>query len=217
MTEIKVSTSILSADFLSFGEEVASIQKAGTDFIHVDVMDGHFVPNLTFGPPLISRLKKITNLPIEVHLMIINAEQVIDDYINTGADLVIVHVEACLHLDRLINYIKSKRCKVGVALNPTTCHSAISYVLEKLDVILVMTVNPGFSGQNFLLSQLEKMQKLKKIIQQKNLDTQIEVDGGIDDQTATLVKKSGANILVSGSYIFKNNNYKKQIINLKNN
>ncbi|AHX11276.1 ribulose-phosphate 3-epimerase [Neorickettsia helminthoeca str. Oregon] len=199
---IKVSPSLLSADFLNLGAEVAQIENSGADSIHIDVMDGRFVPNLTFGPLIIRQVKGITNLPIMVHLMISNAEQTFQDYIDAGANTIFVHSEACVHVDRLLTMIKKQNVKVGLAINPSTHESVLEYLYSSIDTILVMTVNPGFAAQSFLMSQLRKIEVLKERITKLGNDIEIAVDGGIDYEIAGLVVSAGADVLVTGSYLF---------------
>lgn len=210
-----VSSSLLSANFLFLQQEIKALEQAGTDFLHIDVMDGHFVPNLTFGPNLVKSIKKITNLPLDVHLMITNAEHCLDQYIDSGADYLTLHQEALYHPHRALSYIKSKNIKAGIALNPSTSPQTINYILDLLDIVLVMSVNPGFGGQNFLPSSLIKMTEIKTIINQKNHDCKIAIDGGINWQTAQKCIDNHADILVCGSYIFSHTNYKEPIQKLK--
>lgn len=199
----KISPSILSADFAQLGEEVKSITKAGADYIHVDVMDGHFVPNITIGPCVIKDLRKTSKLPFDVHLMIENPDKYIEDFAASGADIITVHAEACIHLDRTIALIKSFGKKAGVSLVPSTPPDVLDYVLGDIDLVLVMTVNPGFGGQSFINSQLDKIKILRKKIDAGTRVIDLEVDGGINDKTAKEVIKAGADVLVAGSYVFK--------------
>ena len=217
MKKIKISPSILSADFSQLGNEIKRLEEGGADMIHVDVMDGHFVPNLNMGPPIIKVLRKCTKLPFDVHLMISPVHKYIQDYADAGADIITIHPEATKSLKSSIEYIKSFNKKVGVSLNPETKINLITGLLNGIDLVLIMSVNPGFGGQKFMPEVLEKIKELKKIRDQKNLDFDIEIDGGINFDNNKLVIEAGANILVSGTTIFKNNNgdIKKNIDLLK--
>ncbi len=206
MKKIQISPSILSADFSQLGKEIRKLEDAGADMIHVDVMDGHFVPNLTIGPPVIKALKKDSSIPFDVHLMISPVHKYIESYAKAGADVITIHPETTDNLENSINKIKELKKKVGVSLNPETKIEIIEKYLDKLDLILVMSVNPGFGGQKFMPQVLEKVEKLDKIRKKKELNFDIEIDGGIDFKNSKLAIKSGVNILVSGTTIFKSNN-----------
>lgn len=197
MKEILVAPSILSADFSRLGDEIKRIDEAGADWVHIDVMDGHFVPNLTFGAPVVKKVRGVTKMPFDVHLMIENPDRYIDDFVAAGADIITVHAEACVHLHRVCQYIKSKGCKVGVALNPATPICNIVPMLPELDMVLLMSVNPGFGGQKYISLVTDKIAELRKIY-----DGDIEVDGGIDVNTVSAVVEAGANILVAGSAVY---------------
>jgi ribulose-phosphate 3-epimerase len=212
---IKISPSILSADFAKLGEEIQAIEKAGADYIHIDVMDGAFVPNITIGNEVVKALRKTTALPFDVHLMINNPDLHVKAFAESGADIITIHSEASIHLDRSVELIKSLGKKVGVSLVPSTHENALDYVLEKLDLILVMTVNPGFGGQKFLTSQLKKIEALRAKIEKSGKKIELQVDGGINQETAKTVVNAGADVLVSGSFIFKSGDYSKAILSLR--
>ena len=217
MKKIQISPSILSADFNQLGNEIKRLEEAGADMIHVDVMDGHFVPNLTIGPPVIKALRKYTKLPFDVHLMISPVHKYIKDYADAGADIITIHPETTDNLEDSIQHIKKLNKKIGISLNPETQIEVVKKFLEKIDLVLIMSVHPGFGGQKFIPKVLDKIKELKKIKDQQNLNFDIEVDGGINFDNNKLVIKAGANILVSGTTIFKNNNgnIKKNIDTLK--
>ena len=217
MKKIQISPSILSADFSQLGSEINRLEEGGADLIHVDVMDGHFVPNLTIGPPVIKNLRKFTKLPFDVHLMISPVHQYIESYAEAGADIITIHPEATENLKETINLIKRFNKKVGVSLNPKTEIDKLINDIEDIDLILVMSVNPGFGGQKFMPEILDKIKKLKNIKDENNYNFDIEVDGGINFKNSKLVLDAGANILVSGTTIFKENNgdIKKNIKILK--
>jgi len=216
MNQIKISPSILSCDFSEIGSEIEKLNNSGADLIHIDVMDGHFVPNLTFGPPVISKIRKCSKLPFDVHLMISPVEKYIQDYANAGADIITFHPEATDNIQRTIDVIKSCGKKVGISLNPETPSTVIENYLKEIDLILIMSVNPGFAGQKFMPEVLEKVKFFRSKIKNDNLNIDIEIDGGIDFKTAPLAIKAGANILVSGTTIFKGeNNISENIKNLR--
>ena len=199
---IKISPSILSADFSILGDEIKSLEQAGADLIHIDVMDGHFVPNITMGPPIIKMVRKCTKLPFDVHLMISPVEKYIKAFADAGSDIITIHPEATDNLKRAVGAIKSLGKKAGVSLNPKTPISALMDVINDIDLILIMSVNPGFAGQSFMSEVLPKVTELRKMINEKKLKIDIEIDGGINFETAPLAVKAGANILVSGTTIF---------------
>ena len=217
MKKIQISPSILSADFSQLGNEIKRLEEGGADMIHVDVMDGHFVPNLTIGPPVIKALRNYTKLPFDVHLMIKPVHKYIKNYAEAGADIITIHPEATDSLEDSIKHIKELGKKVGVSLNPETKTDIIKEFLTEIDLILIMSVHPGFGGQKFIPGVLDKIKEIKNIKLKKNLKFDIEVDGGIDFNNSKLVIEAGANILVSGTTIFKNNNgdIKKNIEILK--
>ena len=198
-----LSPSILAADFTQLGEEIRRADEAGAQYIHYDVMDGMFVPSITFGMPVLSSIRKITDRILDVHLMIENPERYVDEFADCGADIITVHAESCRHLDRVISQIHQKGIKAGVALNPATSLSVLDYILDKVDIVLIMTVNPGFGGQKFIESSYDKIRELKKRITEKKLQTDIQVDGGINTETLPGVLEAGANIIVAGSAVFK--------------
>ena len=206
---VKIAPSILAADFGNLKNEVMALEKAGADMIHIDVMDGHYVPNLTFGPAIVRLIRSYTNLPLDVHLMVDNPEDMLSWFITAGADILTVHAETCKHLDATLNTIKERGCKVGVSLNPATNENMLAYVLDKIDQVLVMSVNPGFGGQAFIAEQLKKISKIKSLIGKRNI--LIEIDGGINPLTAAECVAAGADILVAGTSVFASKDYRKNI------
>jgi len=210
-----IAPSILAADFSRLGQEVRDVETAGADWIHVDVMDGHFVPNITMGPIVVKAVRKSTTLPVDVHLMIENPDQYVSDFARAGADYISVQVEACVHLQRSIHLIKDLGKKAGAVLNPATPLSAIDWVLADLDFVLIMTVNPGFGGQKFIQNSIAKIQTLRSMIDTKGYNTLIQVDGGVNRNTVETVINAGAQVLVAGSAIFGTDDYKAAIEILK--
>lgn len=212
---VKIAPSILSADFSKLGEEIKDVEQGGADYIHIDVMDGHFVPNITIGSLVVEAIRPITNLPLDVHLMIENPDQYIEAFAKAGADYITVHVEACRHLHRTIHHIKSLGVKAGVVLNPATPVEAILPILDDVDMVLLMTVNPGFGGQKFIHSVLPKIRQVKDLALSRNLDLEIEVDGGVNEETAKLCVEAGANVLVAGSAVYNQKDREQAISVLK--
>ncbi len=215
MLKTMIAPSILSADFARLGEEITAVAKAGADVIHIDVMDGHFVPNITIGPLVVKAVRKITDLPLDVHLMIENADAYLEDFANAGADWITVHVETGYHLHRTIHRIKELGKKAGAVLNPATPLTSLTEILPDLDLVMLMTVNPGFGGQSFIESSLAKIRQLKKMIDDRGLQVGIEVDGGVSPKTIAPIAAAGANIFVAGSAVFGQKDYKKVIAELK--
>ena len=214
MTKL-IAPSILSADFTRLGEEVRAVEAAGADWIHADVMDGHFVPNITFGPLVVAAVRKITQLPIDVHLMIESPDRYIQAFAEAGADWISVQVETCPHLNRAVQQIKETGAKAGVVLNPSTPLSALDWVLEYTDYVLIMSVNPGFGGQAFIGNSLEKIRRLRRMINERALSTLIEVDGGIKEKNIAEVAAAGADVFVAGSAIFGQKDYRQVIARFK--
>ena len=206
-----IAPSILSADFSTLGDEIKAVEAAGAGWIHIDVMDGQFVPNLTYGPIIVTACKKVTDLPLDVHLMIEKPDQLIPEFVKAGADWISVHAEACTHLHRSIQLIKSLGAKAGVALNPATPISAIEWVLDELDFVVIMSVNPGFGGQSFIENSLDKVREIKRMIQERGLSTLIQIDGGVNKKTIRTIAEAGVDSFVAGSAIFGSDNYAETI------
>ncbi|MDY0361689.1 MAG: ribulose-phosphate 3-epimerase [Desulforegulaceae bacterium] len=210
-----IAPSILSADFSILGKEISEVEKAGAGWIHIDVMDGQFVPNITYGSIIVKTCRKLTKIPLDVHLMIEKPEKHIEEFAKSGADYISVHAETCPHLHRVVQQIREQNVKAGVALNPSTDPDVLKWVIEELDFVLVMSVNPGFGGQKFIKNSIEKIKIIKKMIDDKNLKTKIQVDGGVNSSTIKDISLAGTDIFVAGSAIFGKDNYKKEIDELK--
>jgi ribulose-phosphate 3-epimerase len=215
MQKLMIAPSILSADFARLGEEVEAVAGQGADVIHIDVMDGHFVPNITIGPLVVRAVRRITGLPLDVHLMIRNPDRYIDDFAEAGADWITVHVETCNHLHRTIHRIRELGKKAGAVLNPATSLTSLDYILDDLDLVMLMSVNPGFGGQKFIPATIEKTRRLKEMIDDRGLTAGIEIDGGVSPATIKSVAQAGANIFVAGSAIFGRDDYGREIATLK--
>lgn len=211
----KIAPSILSADFSRLGEEITAVAAAGADYIHIDVMDGHFVPNITIGPLVVEAVRKITSLPLDVHLMIENPDRYIPDFAAAGADIIVVHAEASIHLHRSIQLIKSLGKKAGVSLNPATPLNYLEYVLADLDLVLLMTVNPGFGGQSFIEESLPKIKALRAMLDKRGLEAELEVDGGVKTDNIARISHAGADVFVAGSAVFGSSDYAATIAALK--
>ena len=214
---IKLAPSILSADFARLLEDVKKVEEAGCEYLHIDVMDGHFVPNITLGSNIVKSLRKDVNMVFDAHLMIENPDMYIKDFAEAGCDIIVVHQEACKHLHRTIQNIKSYNIKAGVALNPATPIETIKHVLKDVDMVLIMTVNPGFGGQSFIDSMIDKIRELKAIVDEQNLNIDIQVDGGIKPSNVADVVKAGANVIVAGSAIFNSSDIKETVIEFREN
>lgn len=212
--KLKIAPSILSSDFLHLEKEIKALEQAGADMLHLDIMDGHFVPNLTFGPGLVKQTRKITTLPLDAHLMITNPADFIDKFIDAGVNYLSFHIETDANYVSLFREIRKHGVKAGIAINPETSLDTLPYVIDEIDYVLIMSVHPGFGGQAFIEESIEKVRKTKEIIDSRQIE--IEIDGGINFQTAKLVKEAGVNILVAGSFIFKSDNYAKTIAGLRN-
>jgi ribulose-phosphate 3-epimerase len=211
----KIAPSILSADFSRLGEEIAAIEAGGADYVHVDVMDGHFVPNITIGPLVVEAVRRVTALPLDVHLMIAEPDRYIADFAKAGADIIVVHAEATNHLHRTVQLIKSLGKKAGVSLNPATPLNVLDYVLEELDLVLLMTVNPGFGGQSFIDACLPKIQALRGIMDRRGIEAELEVDGGVKTDNIARIAHAGADVFVAGSAVFGSPDYAATIAELK--
>jgi ribulose-phosphate 3-epimerase len=211
----KIAPSILSADFSRLGDEVRTVEQAGADYIHVDVMDGHFVPNITIGPLVVEAVRKVTGLPLDVHLMIENPDLYIPDFANAGADIIVVHAEATHHLHRTVQLIKSLGKKAGVSLNPATPLDCLEYIVEELDLVLLMTVNPGFGGQAFIEACLPKIHALRGMLDKRGVETELEVDGGVKIENIDRISHAGADVFVAGSAVFGSPDYAATIAELK--
>jgi ribulose-phosphate 3-epimerase len=211
----KIAPSILSADFSRLGEEIAAIEAGGADYVHIDVMDGHFVPNITIGPLIVEAVRRVTQLPLDVHLMIAEPDRYIASFAEAGADIIVVHAEATNHLHRTVQLIKSLGKRAGVSLNPATPLSVLDYVIEDLDLVLLMTVNPGFGGQSFIDACIPKIQSLRGILDRRGLEAELEVDGGVKTDNIARIAHAGADVFVAGSAVFQSPDYAATIAELK--
>lgn len=206
-----VAPSILACDFTKLGEELKAVEEAGADWVHVDVMDGHFVPNITFGPLIVQACRSVTALPLDVHLMIENPDNYVEEFATAGASSISVHIETCVHLNRTVQAIRKAGCRAGVVLNPTTPLDSLQWILEYADYVLILSVNPGFGGQAFIPNSLDRIRKLKQLIEKRALSVLIEVDGGVNENTIRSISEAGADIFVAGSAIFGSNDYRKTV------
>lgn len=211
----KIAPSILSADFSRLGEEVRAVETAGADYIHIDVMDGRFVPNITIGPLVVEAVRKVTRLPLDVHLMIEEPERYVEEFAKAGADIIVVHAEACRHLHRVVQQIKATGKKAGVSLNPATPLNVLDYVLDELDLVLLMTVNPGFGGQSFIEACIPKIQDLRSMLDRRGCEAELEIDGGAKPSNVARIAHAGADVLVAGSAVFGSNDYTATIAEMK--
>ena len=211
----KIAPSILSADFSRLGDEVRAVEAAGADYIHIDVMDGRFVPNITIGPLVVDAVHKVTSLPLDVHLMIEEPERYVDDFAKAGADIIVVHAEACRHLHRVVQQIKATGKRAGVSLNPATPLNVLDYVLEELDLVLLMTVNPGFGGQSFIEACIPKIQALRGMLDSRGCEAELEIDGGAKPSNVARIAHAGADVLVAGSAVFNSSDYAATIAEMK--
>ena len=211
----KIAPSILSADFSRLGEEIRAVENAGADYIHIDVMDGHFVPNITIGPPVVAAIRKVTKLPLDVHLMIETPDRYIADFAKAGSDIITVHAEACIHLHRTVGFIKEQGIRAGVSLNPSTSLYLLDHILGDVDMVLLMTVNPGFGGQKFIKTMLPKIAEMRNILDKRGLKVELMVDGGVTLENIAEISKAGADAFVAGSAVFGSQDYKKTIEEMK--
>lgn len=211
----KIAPSILSADFARLGEEIRAVEAAGADYIHIDVMDGHFVPNITIGPLVVEAARRVTSLPLDVHLMIERPELYVEEFAKAGADIIVVHAEACTHLHRVVQQIKGLGKRAGVSLNPATPLNCLDYVLEDLDLVLLMTVNPGFGGQSFIEACIPKIQQLRGMLDRRGVEAELEIDGGVKVDNIARIAHAGADVLVAGSAVFGSKDYAATITEMK--
>ncbi|MDO8445810.1 MAG: ribulose-phosphate 3-epimerase [Deltaproteobacteria bacterium] len=211
----KIAPSILSADFSRLGEEIKAVENAGADYIHIDVMDGHFVPNITIGAPVVAAIRKVTKLPLDVHLMIETPDKYIADFAKAGSDIITVHAEACVHLHRTVGFIKEQGVRAGVSLNPSSPLSLLDHILGDVDLVLLMTVNPGFGGQKFIKTMLPKIAEMRNILDKRGLKVELMVDGGVTLENIAEISKAGADAFVAGSAVFGSKDYKKTIEEMK--